>query len=269
MTIKDIKDYIRLLSELGMIFSQFKIGDEVVSFFDMQLLSIEGHEYLVFKYKDQVVKIHRNHFVRINNLNEENIKSLINIPTKRILMPTGIVYDKEDKIRGYTMESIENEKSISCELMDHFQEEITLIDNDRKLLSDLEILLMDIRKENAIYNGKINIVDSELYINLSLKEYDNYVKFFNVSIDNLKAHNIIQINKFLYDYITNIAIKKMNYYNKIKYLSKVGGYFKSLTEELKTNNYVEIIESISNKNATVEEFSKELVKKADINIALR
>lgn len=279
--IQNIEDVIRSLFEFGMLLKHYKIGNssDSISILDLELLSISGHEHIVFKYKDKIVKIHRKHFVYINNLDEQNILSLIGIPTKRILMPTDPLYNIKGNIEGYVMNEVTKKESISNESMDHFIDEARIIQSDKDLLSLKTILLDDFHVNNAIYNGKINIVDSGRYVNLTHvlpywvlpQQYQNIeAAFINKDVDKLRAFaydfNNEKFNKFIYSYIMDTVLDCKDTYSRLMYLSKIRQYFINMADEIGTSSYVDVIETISNKNMTVEEFAKTLKKNADINL---
>ncbi len=56
------------------------------------------------------------------------------------------------------------------------------------------------------------------------------------------------------------VLYKVTNTEKIAYLSKISAYLKYLSKEMDTQNYLNIIESISNKEMTVEELAKKLIK---------
>ena len=279
--IQNIENVIRSLFELGILLEHYKIGNsrDIISIFDLELLSISGHEYIVFKYKDKILKIHRKHFVYINNLDEQNILSLIGIPTKRILMPIAPLYNIKGNIEGYVMDEVTKKGNISNESMDHFINEVRYIQNDKDLLSSKTILLDDFHLYNAIYDGKINIVDSGRYVNLTHvlpywvlpQQYKNIEDaFINKDVDNLRKFaydfNNEKFNKFIYSYIMNTVLADEGEYPRLMYLSKIKQYFINMANKIGTYSYLDVIENISSKNMTVEEFAKTLKKNADINL---
>lgn len=269
--LKNIKDIIRLLSELEIFLKNYKTGnDEIISIFELKLLSIKGYEYVVFKYKNKVIKIHRKNFIKIDNLNEQNILSLINIPTKRILMPTDPIYSTKGNIVGYAMNLVTEEKDISNESIDHFLEEMNIIDQDKRMLNENLVLLKDLHIGNAIYNDQINIIDSGRYINTTVF-CPNYINDHMRLIiegkdrkrlnDYIQTNNTTQVNNFLYKYIMQTILSKNTTKEKSVLLSKIHMYLEQLSTEMNTKSYIDIIEYISSKNMTVKEVAKQLQKK--------
>ncbi len=264
--IQILKDIIRFLIELKVLIKCYKIEDITFSIFNLKLIDISGHEYIVFQYEDKIIKIHRNHLVAIDNLNEQNIISFIGIPTQRILMPTYPIYDTKDKIAGYAMPVISGETDISSISMDHFLNEAHIIDRDKDLLSQKLILLKDIRKGNTIYNGKLFIVDSGRYININVMSSclnpDISDLFKMEDIDTIRNYiyrnNNSQINRFLYEYVMGTVL---NEYDSSMCLYKISQYFQYLSKELSVYNYIDLIEQISNRNMTIKEFATQLKQK--------
>ncbi|MBO5096266.1 MAG: hypothetical protein J6B98_05280 [Bacilli bacterium] len=272
-----MKDIVRFLLELEGLIDKYKIGNDpnIISLKDLKLLNIHGNEYVIFKYLDKVVKIHRRKFVDIDNLDEQNILSFINLPTKRILMPTDALYDIDGRIKGYVMDFIDNEKSLSNESMDHILNEARIIEEDKKILDEKGILLQDLHEGNAMYNGKINIVDSGRYINTNvmLPTYmyltdKTLMKSLKKSdLENLKEKviktNTLQVNYFIYRFIMNSILDNSDDFEMYTYMSRVLEHFNEYTEKLKTTSFVDVMESECSKDMTVEEYVKTLMKKVD------
>ena len=273
-----MKDIVRFLLELEGLIDKYKIGNDpkIISLKDLKLLNIHGNEYVIFKYLDKVVKIHRRKFVDIDNLDEQNILSFIELPTKRILMPTDALYDIDGRIKGYVMDFIDNEKSLSNESMDHILNEARIIEEDKKILDEKGILLQDLHEGNAMYNGKINIVDSGRYINTNvmLPTYmyltdKTLMKSLKKSdLENLKEKviktNTLQVNYFIYRFLMNSILDNSDDFEMYTYMSRVLEYFNEYTEKLKTTSFVDVMESECSKDMTVEEYVKTLMKKVDM-----
>lgn len=273
-----MKDIVRFLLELEGLIDKYKIGNDpkIISLKDLKLLNIHGNEYVIFKYLDKVVKIHRRKFVDIDNLDEQNILSFINLPTKRILMPIDALYDIDGRIKGYVMDFIDNEKSLSNESMDHILNEARIIEEDKKILDGKGILLQDLHEGNAMYNGKINIVDSGRYINtnIMLPTYmyltdKTLMKSLKKSdLENLKEKviktNTLQVNYFIYRFLMNSILDNSDDFEMYTYMSRVLEYFNEYTEKLKTTSFVDVMESECSKDMTVEEYVKTLMKKVDM-----
>lgn len=268
-----IEDVVKYLFELEDLIDKYKIGDNIISFKDLKLLNINGKEYLVFKYHDKVIKIHRKKFVDIDNLDEDNILSFMKLKTKRILMPTDILYSIDDKIKGYVMDYINNKKSLLNESMEHILDEAKLIEEDKKILDENRILLQDLHEGNAIYNGKINIIDSGRFVNttIMLPTYmflsdETYMRPYKRSdLDNLKEKvietNSLQINHFIYRFIMNAVLEKKSDFEKNIYMQNGLTYFKEQSKKLNTDSFIDVIEHEYSKDMTVEEYGKTLIKK--------
>lgn len=276
----NIKDIIRSLLEIDMILEEYRIGNSksTITVKDLKIYNMRGREYLVFKYKDKVVKIHRKRFIDIDNLDEQNIKSFIDLPTKRIIMPTDPLYNIDGIIEGYVMDFIDGEKSIGDESMQHLIEEMVLLDEDKKILDEKGILLQDLHENNAIYNGKINLIDSGRYINTSimLPTYMYLVdkvymqRLSKEELLNLKERiiktNTSQLNTFLYRFIMQTDLGEIDDFEKLIILKKVGQFFKNMAVEMKTESYIDVLEKECDTSMTVKEFAHKLQKEADINL---
>lgn len=269
-----IKDIIKYLLELEELCNKYRINnDKIISFKDLKLLNIHGNEYVVFKYNDKIIKIHRKNFVDIDNFDKDNILSLIGIPTERILMPTDIVYNIENNPKGYVMDYVNNKKSIANESIRHIIDESRMIENDKKILDEKRIVLQDLHEGNAIYNGNIYIVDSGRFINTNIMlptymflfDGNNMRLFRRSDIKELNKMiiqtNSSQINYFIYRFIMNAILEKKSDFEKYIYMKECLSYFKESKEKLKTDSFVDVIEKEISSDMTVEEYGKTLIKK--------
>ncbi len=61
------KEIVRTLCEYEILLGKYKIGssNEVITIKDLSLISIKGREYLVFKYQNKIIKIHKKYFFKI------------------------------------------------------------------------------------------------------------------------------------------------------------------------------------------------------------
>lgn len=252
---QNIKDIIRTSLEIEILNNKYLINNqELISPKDLKLLNISGHEYIVYLYKDEVIKIHRKHLQKIYSLDEKNIISLSKIKTSRILMPKHPIYNIKGTIEGYTMLPILEKKNISTETMDKFLNESYYINSDIDILNNNLVLLKDLHSGNVIYNGKIFIVDSGRYLALNLKKYSSDKEI-------VKENNILEMNNFLYSYIIDDLLKKYSREEKKLYLSRINMYFQNLALNLNTNKYLDVIENTCSRDMTVHEYSKYLFKK--------
>lgn len=256
INIQNIKDIIRTSLEIEILNNKYKINNkEIISHKNLKLLDISGHEYLVYLYKNEIIKIHRRHLQRIYSLDEKNIISLSKIKTSRILMPKYPIYNIKGNIEGYSMIPVLEKKDISQEIMDNFLNEIYIINTDMNILNDKLIMLKDLHPGNVIYNGKIFIVDSGRYLDLNLQKYSSDKEHI------VKQNNILEMNNFLYSYIMNDLLKKCSKEEKKLYLLSINIYFHNLAINLNTNRYLDVIENTCSRDMTVHEYSKYLFKK--------
>ena len=131
-------------------------------------------------------------------------------------------------------------------------------------LNDKLIILKDLHPKNVIYDGKIFIVDSGRYLDTNIKNPFN-LEEKNKSLPELvKENNLYEINYFLYNFIMNKLLKEYSKEEKNIYLSKINVYLKNLAQQMETNSYLNVIESICSRNMTVYEFSEYLFQKQKI-----
>lgn len=112
---------------------------------------------------------------------------LINIPTKQIILPSKLIYNKFGRYIGYTALPIakSNSKLIDIETK-HFVKNLQILENDIKLLSQNKVLMADVKYYNFIYNGSMYIIDP-----------GRYRLVFNEKEEELYNQNIEQYKKLL------------------------------------------------------------------------
>ena len=80
----------------------------------IELLSNRGSEFIVYKYIDSVIKIYKKDY-QLPHLSLEELDTLKNILTQRILLPTGTLWNGRHELIGYKMPFIAGEKSVECD----------------------------------------------------------------------------------------------------------------------------------------------------------
>lgn len=216
----------------------------IISSSDLILLSKIGKEYIVFKYKDKVIKIYRDLRENINKQSfmPVKIKDIMVVKTERILMPDDIVYDLDDNAVGYSQDLVLEEKDINNILIDKFIEELNYIDNDIDNLNHKNILVNDSHSDNVMYNGKIYIIDVGKYTISLLTPYYSIVH-----------HNILEFNQLISSLFSKANITKYEY-------CKLYSYLKKMSYKIGTERFLDVIEEYANRNMTLEEYVYNLVK---------
>lgn len=140
------------------------IGDTEVSFSPAELRHMyvdEGLEAKIYRYGDKALKLYGEECVK-RRLDEDTVNKLIGIPTKRILLPEEIISSSGSKVfLGYTTPFIDNssKKKIPNMKMEHFLDEVAVIEDDIELLSNNGVGLYDFTMGNLLYNGNIYFCD--------------------------------------------------------------------------------------------------------------
>lgn len=186
-----------------MIFMNKIITDqkEKINISNLQLLSTEGSEVLVYHDDYNVYKFFKKDY-RLVHKKEKELKFLSSINTSRILMPKKILFNDGNLI-GFTMNYIKEEKDIYNDSMKKLLNELVIIAGDIELLSKFYIRLMDINKNNIVYNGKLYLIDpGNYYIN----NIDDLLVYFEEKkltdkdkIDVIRKWNYHKINMLLFE----------------------------------------------------------------------
>lgn len=190
----------------------------------IEFLSDRGSEFIVYRYLDSVIKIYKKDY-KLSHLSLDKLNILKNILTQRILLPTGTLWNSNHELIGYKMPFIGGERSIECDSLCTFFEELEFLRQDLDLLCNNSIILRDINLSNTIYNGHIYLIDSGNYL---VDELDKIIFGTNIGASSIseKLNKIIIEGdyskvKILIDSLSHeekqILLKRWNY-NKINEL---------------------------------------------------
>ena len=122
-------------------------------------------------------------------------------------MPSSLIM-KGNELKGYKMPYIKGKMDILDTPMGELIDELHLIDEDIKLLSNSLVRLVDINKENTIFNGKLYLIDpGNYYINdvndlliyyqnkeISEEEKQNLIMNWNYNKLNKLMHELLFMN---------------------------------------------------------------------------
>lgn len=234
---------------------------EDINLEDLELLSEQGSEFMVYNDDNKVYKIFKPNY-KLEHKSIEELTYLAAIKTSRILMPDSLI-TKNGELVGYSMQYIKNSSNILDVKMKKFINELTVITSDVDLLSDLNVRLIDINRKNVVFNGKLYLIDPGNY-------YINYIKDLLVYLDykepnELEKKNIIKLwnyNKFnrLIEELLFIANEKIDFY----LLRKVIEFFE---QEKQDNNWlldITILQKYFDSELSIKEsinkFIKEYIK---------
>ncbi len=145
----------------------------------LYMLSDRGTEFIVYRYFDLVIKLFRQDY-KLTHITLEELEKLKQISTKRILLPTDILLNKDGNLVGYTMPLIVGKKNIDTVSMHNFFEELKILEQDLNILCHNSVILRDINLPNTIYNGKIYLIDPGNYLINDLNKV-----LYNVNISSL------------------------------------------------------------------------------------
>lgn len=143
---------------------------------------------------------------------EKNHIYLMNIPTKQIILPTDLIYNKFGRYIGYTAPLIEKKrvKLIDIETKP-FITNLKILEDDIKMLSTNKILMSDVKYYNFIYNGTMYIIDpgkykkkyaedSQLIYQQNIEKYKKLILYLierEMSINNFGPSKIEKIMNLL------------------------------------------------------------------------
>ena len=151
----------------------------------------DGCEAVVYRYdQNMVVKVYKNNDFK-RKLDEETALGLMELDTKRILLPTEIIYDENNEMIGYKKEYKENYnhalKYISGITL---YEEILKLKEEAYMLASNGYIISDLHRDNMIYDGKIYLTDPGSYEKLENKRINNFL-YNQESLNGLIIDDII------------------------------------------------------------------------------
>lgn len=250
----------------------------------IEFLSSQGSEFIVYKYFNSVLKLYKSDY-KLSHLSLEELNVLKAISTKRILLPTGTLWNTNHKLVGYEMPFIAGEKNIDIERTTVFFEELRILQQDLNLLCDNFIIMQDVNLSNTIYNGKIYLVDPGNYLvneldkiifhsNITNSEIseklkkmileDDYSKI-NILIDSLSLEERQRlIMEWNYNKINGLIhmllFSKKNYIDFFRF-RQIVYFFKSVKEEKGLVYDLDVLEMYFNPNLNIKDATIDFVKK--------
>ncbi len=143
-----------------------------------------GSEGKVYKIGNEIYKIYYPYMVNEGFGNKEIFhKQLTNIPTQQIILPNGIIYDKDGNYVGYRTKYIEanqQKKTGICKLSTKsFIKNLQILEEDFSILAKNNIIVGDISPLNYLYDEK----NKTMYV-IDPGRYHKY-----------KSENLVSINQ--------------------------------------------------------------------------
>lgn len=227
----------------------------------MKLLSDIGTEFVVYANDNYVYKIFRKNY-KLGHKTPQELEFLASLKTKRILMPSSLIM-KGNELKGYKMPYIKGNRDIFDTPMGELIDELHLIDEDIKLLSNSLVRLMDINKENTIFNGKLYLIDPGNYFINDIKALLPYIgnkePTHDEKIELIEAWNYDKLNKLL-DELLFINNDEIDFY----LLRKIIEFFNQERAKKRLKSNFDIFELYFDKSLSVREsinkFIKEYIK---------
>lgn len=141
------------------------IGDEVLLLFpeDLEKMYInEGVEAKVYRHGDEALKIYRDYCFK-PRLDENSVTRLSSIPTKRVLLPKRSIYRIREKksFAGYSLFYVNSkpfDEMVNID-MEHFLNELDIIKDDMKILTNNGVVVEDLNISNILYDGRLYFCD--------------------------------------------------------------------------------------------------------------
>lgn len=211
-------------------------------------------EGYVYQRNGFVYKIHYDEKQLEKNLakviDEDSCKYLSNIKTKRLFLPISPIYDENQGYSGYKTEYVEplkeNTKKVTDSSPEVFFDEIEIIRQDLRSMTEKRVKTSDFGIHNLIDNGTFNIIDPGRYT----IDFDKSLTFKDIYKRNNSELNLL-IRDILNDQIINLCG-----YSK---LYKFHDYIRSLDRSNK--GYLNTIEQESREYDSIKDFAVDVCKR--------
>lgn len=225
----------------------------------LELLSTKGSEFTVYRYFRMVIKIYKKDYP-LSHLSLEELNILKRISTQRILLPSGVLWNINGELIGYEMPYISGEKSIECDSVYAFFEELEMLKKDLDLLCSKSIILRDIDLSNTIYNGKLYLIDPGNYLIGDLNKI-----IFHLNLDSLTPeerqklliewnYNKINVLIDMLLFLSNPSIDPFRYRQIVQFLMRV-------REENNLFYNLEVLKMFFNQDLSIGEAIDSFIKK--------
>ena len=169
------------------------VGDELLEFSEDELDARyinEGCESIVYQYGNEVLKIYKRYCGK-DRLTEKDASVLTEIETKRILLPRRIIKEADTGIfMGYSLPLIQvcSKKVIPNMPVETFVDELDLLHDDIRKLSDNRVDIEDLYIDNVLYDGRFFLGDP-----------GSFVVRRNSYQGDIYRDNICTLNRFVID----------------------------------------------------------------------
>jgi hypothetical protein len=197
----------------------------------------QGIEGTVYRYKDMALKIYKEFCIKQRS-SEKYCQKMMAIPTKRIILPRGLIYYENGDFAGYYHEFIKWSTERYFDLtIEQVLEKMESLDKDVDTVSQFHLELNELLPVNFCYDGFFNFIDSGSY------------RFTKSSyLDQLRRNNSMIFNYFkIYLFACSAGLNE----RETDYL---GDYFNEFS------NIMEYLNSIKEKHLTISEYTRKLVK---------
>lgn len=139
------------------------VGDDILDFSDDELNDRyidEGLEAKVYDYGDEVLKIYKDYCPKVR-LSHNDALRLSALDTNRVLLPRKIIHNDNGDFIGYTTKRIHGvfKRNVLRKDITDFVDELDLIYDDLKMLSDINYNIADFTMKNVVYDGGLYFVD--------------------------------------------------------------------------------------------------------------
>lgn len=219
----------------------FYLNDKRINLdLDKMVVIGEGKEGIVYKYNNnqciKIFNVNRNDS-QLLKINEDKFKLFTTLETKKIIMPTDLLYNSDNCIGGYLMKYIDDKFDIEFirnKSIDEIIKELNDLKRDVEILNENDILINDLKYQHLLYNKGFYLIDSSLY---SKYQYDKVLNYKAIE------RNIYLINGFL----TNILLRQRKNIHDYSLSYKEMPYIYLECDKNQINYIADILELEANK----------------------
>ena len=202
-----------------------------------------GREGEVYHIGKDAVKIYHD-FPSKAFLDKDTVKYYKKIKTNRILLPRKMVYDSDYKMIGYTTPYKKNyNQTVNLITGQKLNEDLHLLKEDTNILTNANVLIEDLHRDNMVYDGSIYLVDPGSYI---VNRYHDI---------RTSKYNLEAVNSFVIDELFDYELKQITSLKKARYIRD------RLKMESEDDFVCDVIQDDLVKSKNLKSYVKSLVKR--------
>ena len=208
-----------------------------------------GREGDIFRYNNLAIKILKR---PVYKHLEDGYDYLMTLSTKRFVLMKDKIY-QDSRMIGYTMDYIDDSKTPIDDLpMTTLISELEKIKEDLETLKKQGVYIVDVHRNNIMYNNQLHIVDTASYMPISVyTELVDETLTETEMINSIHKDNLFQINAGISEFLSNRLSEKFTQKEKSDFKQKL---FKDLLEDSPQTYIGDYLKNDFDNNSTISTY---------------